>query len=89
MTRIDWPYMNQDNQPCGREESPQYQITVKGHLHPRWSEWFENLTIEQDPNGTTILSGPVTDRAALYGLLNKLRDMGLTLLSVEMLAAKK
>jgi hypothetical protein len=81
--------MNQENQASGREVPRQYQITIEGHLQSSWSEWFENLTIEQEPDGTTTLSGPVTDRAALYGILNKLRDLGLTLLSVEMLAAQK
>ncbi len=75
--------MHQENQPSEREEPRQYQITIKGHLHPRWSEWFENMTIMQLPDGTTTLSGHLPDRAAVYGLINKLRDMGLTLLSVE------
>ena len=64
-----------------------YRITIQGHLHPRWSEWFENLTISQQQDGTTTLSGPVADQAALYGLILKLRDMGLPLLSVLSLTA--
>ena len=62
-----------------------YRITIQGHLHPRWSEWFENLTITQEPDGTTTLSGLVADQAALYGLIIKLRDMGLALLALESL----
>ena len=80
--------MNQENQSAGSEGLWQYQIAIQGYLHPRWSEWFDNLTIRQEPDGTTILRGPVTDRAALYGLLNKLRDLGLTLLSVEVLSSE-
>ena len=80
--------MNQDNLSNYRENPRQYQITVQEHLNPRWSEWFENLNIIQKRDGTTSLSGPVADQAALYGLLNKLRDMGLTLLSVELLASE-
>ena len=60
-----------------------YRITIQGHLHPRWSEWFENLTITPQPDGTTTLSGLVVDQAALYGLIIKLRDMGLTLLALQ------
>lgn len=63
-----------------------YHIVVKESVHPRWSEWFENMTISPEPDGTTILHGTLQDRAALYGLLNKLRDMGLTLLIVEVVA---
>ena len=81
--------MNQQNQLTGGEGLGQYQITIQGHLHPRWSQWFENMIIRQLPDGTTTLSGPVQDRAALYGIMNKLRDMGLTLLSVEPLTANK
>ena len=77
--------MNQQNRSSDREDPPQYQITIQGHLNPRWSEWFDNLTITREPDDTTTLRGPVTDRAALYGLLNKLRDMGLVLLKVEAL----
>jgi hypothetical protein len=62
-----------------------YRICVKGYLGPEWSEWFDGLTITQDENGNTLLSGLIVDQAALYGLLNKIRDLGLTLLSVTLL----
>lgn len=75
--------MNLDNHALDSEEPRHYRIKIQGHLDPRRSEWFENMMIAQLPNGTTILSGPLADRAAVYGLINKLRDMGLTLLSVE------
>lgn len=60
-----------------------YQIKVKGHLDPHWSEWFEGMTISHEANGETVLAGPVMDQAALHGLLLKIRDLNLTLLSVH------
>jgi len=59
-----------------------YHIRIKGHLGPQWADWFEGLTISLEPAGETLLSGPVIDQAALYGLLRKLRDVGLPLISV-------
>ena len=59
-----------------------YQITVKGHLDNRWADWFEGLTITLEDNGETLLTGPVVDQAALHGLLRKVRDLGVPLLSV-------
>ncbi|RIK35171.1 MAG: hypothetical protein DCC55_31115 [Chloroflexi bacterium] len=59
-----------------------YEIRIKGHLADRWAEWFEGLTITREDNGETLLSGPVVDQAALHGLLKKVRDLGLPLLSV-------
>ena len=59
-----------------------YQIVVKGHLDSEWSEWFDGLTITLVDNGETILSGPVVDQTALHGVLIKIRDLGLPLLSV-------
>jgi hypothetical protein len=59
-----------------------YQIRIKGHLGPHWSDWFEGLTITLEANGDTLLTGPVVDQAALYGVLRKVRDVGLPLLSV-------
>jgi hypothetical protein len=60
-----------------------YVIRVKGHLDPIWQGWFENFAITHDDDGTTLLSGPIPDQAALYGLLFKLLGLGLTLLSLE------
>ncbi len=60
-----------------------YVIRVKGHLDPFWQEWFENLSITHESDGTALLSGPIRDQAALYGILIKMRDLGLTLLSLE------
>jgi hypothetical protein len=59
-----------------------YQIRIKGHLGHEWTDWFEGLTITLEGNGETRLSGPVVDQAALYGLLRKVRDVGMPLLSV-------
>jgi hypothetical protein len=61
----------------------QYQIRIRGHLDDQWSEWLGGLTVAQHPDGTTTLTGEIVDRAALYGVLNRLEDMGLTLISVN------
>ena len=63
-----------------------YQIRVEGHLRAEWAEWFEGLSVSLEPDGTTLLSGPVVDQAALHGLLKKVRDLGLPLLSVNQVA---
>ena len=60
-----------------------YEIRVAGHLSPQWADWFEGLTIMLEDDGNTLLSGPVADQAALHGLLKKVRDLGLPLLSVN------
>lgn len=60
-----------------------YEIRLKGQLNARWADWFDGMTITLDNNGDTFLSGPVVDQAALHGLLKKVRDLGLTLLSVN------
>ncbi len=60
-----------------------YEIRLKGQLNARWADWFDGMTITLDDNGDTLLSGPVVDQAALHGLLKKVRDVGLTLLSVN------
>jgi hypothetical protein len=59
-----------------------YQIRIKGHLDSQWTDWFGGLTITLEDNGDTLLTGPVIDQAALHGLLKKVRDLGLPLLSV-------
>ena len=64
---------------------PEYEIRVAGHLSPRWSAWFDGLTVAADADGTTVLHGPVVDQAALHGLLQKLRDVGIPLLSLTQL----
>ena len=60
-----------------------YELRVKGHLRDRWSERLGGLTVRRLDDGTTVLSGPIVDQAALYGLINRLRDLGLPLLSMN------
>jgi hypothetical protein len=58
-----------------------YQFRIKGHLGRQWTDWFDGLTITQEDNGDTLLTGPVVDQAALHGLLRKVRDLGMPLIS--------
>ena len=60
-----------------------YQIRIQGHLGAEWTDWFEGLTITLEDNGVTLLRGLVVDQAALYGLLRKVRDLGMPLLAVN------
>ena len=60
-----------------------YQIRIKGHLGPQWTDWFDGLTITLEEDGSTLLRGPVVDQSALHGILKKVRDLGLPLLSVH------
>ncbi len=59
-----------------------YQIRLKGHLGSQWTDWFEGLSITLEEDGDTLLTGPVADQAALHGLLKKVRDLGIPLISV-------
>lgn len=61
----------------------QVELHVKGHIHPRWSEWFGGLTITQSSLDETVLTGPILDEAALYGIISRLRDLGLKLISLS------
>ena len=63
-------------------QHPCYEIRLKGHLDSQWADWFEGMTISLEDNGDTLLTGPVIDQAALHGLLKKVRDLGLPLVSV-------
>jgi len=60
-----------------------YVIHIRGTLDPRWSAWFDGLAISYTADGDTLLSGPIADQAALYGVIGKLRDLGATLLAVN------
>ncbi len=68
------------NSPTGPSE--RYEIRVAGHLAPRWTAFFEGMTLTPDRDGTTVIAGPVADQSALHGLLRKLSDLGLPLISV-------
>jgi hypothetical protein len=63
-------------------EAGRYEIRLKGRLDPRWAAWFDGLGLTHESDGTTIISGLVADQAALHGLLQKVRDIGLPLVSV-------
>jgi hypothetical protein len=69
--------------PPDRYEPGSYEIRLRGHLDGKWAAWFEGLTITLEDNGDTLLTGPVTDQAALHGLLRKVRDLGMPLVSVR------
>jgi hypothetical protein len=64
------------------DNSWRYEIRIKGHLGSRWATWFDGMTLTAMSDGTTVLEGPVVDQAALHGVLRKVRDTGLPLLSV-------
>ena len=70
-------------------EAGQYEIRIRGHLDDRWANWFEGLTLTQEQNGDTLISGQVSDQAALFGLLRKVRDAGMHLVSVNRVGAKQ
>ena len=70
-------------------EPGRYEIRLKGHLDARWTDWFEGLSFTHASDGTTILSGPIVDQAALYGLLRKVRDLGLPLIAVNLVDPKQ
>ena len=67
----------------GHAPLPQYEIRVTGHLGSRWAAWFDGLDLTTDDDGTTVIRGPVVDQAALHGLLQKLRDLGIPLVSLS------
>jgi len=66
-----------------------YQIRVKSHLGPDWTDWFEGLTVTPGEDGDTLLTGQVVDQAALHGLLKKVRDLGMLLLSINQVPLKE
>jgi hypothetical protein len=75
--------MSETDAATGDHDEPgRYEIRIKGHLDNRWADRFDGLTITLEENGETRLTGPVVDQAALHGLLRKVRDLGMPLLSV-------
>ena len=77
--------MNETHLSAEHHELGLYEIRIKGHLPDRWADWFANMTIALNDDGTTCLTGAVVDQAALHGLLKKVRDLGMPLLSVNRL----
>jgi hypothetical protein len=78
--------MSRPSEGAGPAEPACYELRVQGVLDPRWSAWFDGLTVTSEPDGaTTLIAGPVIDQAALHGLLAKIRDLGLPLLEVRRL----
>ncbi len=73
---------NEGNPTIDPHQPMVYQIRIKGHLDHHWTDWFEGLTISLEENGETLLTGLVVDQAALHGLLKKVRDLGMPLISV-------
>jgi hypothetical protein len=71
------------------DQPPIYHIRLKGHLDRQWTDWFEGLAITLEDNGETLLTGPVVDQAALHGLLKKVRDLGMPLLSVNRVKSRQ
>jgi hypothetical protein len=75
--------MSKPHTSTGDADAGRYEVRLKGHLADRWSTWFDGLTLTRDSDGTTVITGDVVDQAALHGLLQKVRDTGLSLISVE------
>ncbi len=65
-------------------EAGQYEIRLKGHLDGRWAAWFDGLNLSHESDGTTVIAGLIADQAALHGLLQRMRDLGLPLVSVKL-----
>ncbi len=80
--------MSSHSEPKINPEQPvSYEIRIEGHLSEQWTDWFEGLTVSLEETGVSCLTGPITDQAALYGLLKKVRDLGMPLVSVNRLDA--
>ncbi len=80
---------NQLDTGIDRGQSTIYQIRIAGHLGDAWADWFEGLTITSEVDGNTLLTGPVVDQAALHGLLRKVRDLGMPLVSVNPIQSRE
>ena len=70
-----------------RSEAGRYEIRLTGHLNARWTAWFDGLTVSRETEGTTVISGQIADQAALHGVLQRVRDLGLPLISVTRVEA--
>jgi hypothetical protein len=81
---IDEETMSERFAPEGSSGAPMlYEIRLAGHLDPRWAAWFDGLAVTTHADGSTVISGPIPDQAALHGVLQRVRDLGLTLMSVN------
>lgn len=80
---------NQKDSPQAAQQPNVYQIRFKGHLNGDWTDWFEGLSITLEENGDTLLTGSLLDQSALHGLLKKVRDLGLSLVSVSLVEANE
>jgi hypothetical protein len=86
VTSNDQPIDSTSGEPStGYTDIQRYEFRVKGHLGSRWTAWFDGLSLTALDDGTTVISGPVVDQAALHGLLHKLRDVGIPLVSLTLL----
>jgi len=74
---------NHSNLMSSQDQPTVYQIRIKGHLDRQWKDWFEGMTLTLEEDGDTLLTGPLVDQAALFGLLKKVRDLGLSLVSIN------
>jgi hypothetical protein len=74
---------NNSKQKTDSSQPTIYQIRIEGHLDGQWTDWFYGLTVALEENGDTLLTGPIADQAALFGLLKKVRDLGMPLVSVN------
>jgi hypothetical protein len=81
--------LNKSDTKTGPDQPMVYEIRVRGHLGPQWTDWFEGLNITPQEDGDTLVSGPVVDQAALHGLLKKVRALGLPLVSVNRIEAAR
>jgi hypothetical protein len=68
-----------------QQNAEHYEVRIAGHLDDHWAEWFENLKLTRASDGTTALAGPIADQAVLHSLLNRIRDLGMVLISVKVL----
>jgi hypothetical protein len=75
--------MNFDSKQFNRGQLPVYEIRIKNCIDFNWSEWFEGLEITQEADGNTLITGPVSDQSALYGLLKKIHQLGMQLISIN------
>ncbi len=81
--------LNKSDTKTAQHPSSTYQIRLAGHLSPQWADWFDGLAITLEDDGCTQLTGTIVDQSALYGLLNKVRDLGMPLLSVMPVTTQK